>query len=150
MELFVRKAVSDVVDGATEHIEPEESDWDWSKSPDTNPDIKDVNLVAKESEASMFLAEIDKLVTRGFGPPQILILMTKMEKLRPGEQWFVEFNVKAFDRGTPLNLFIQRLDYEHIGFIVQSDSALSFEIGNLASQYDQSDKKVLPPATGLN
>jgi len=148
--IFIDKAADDIADATREHIEPEEGDWDWSKSPDANPDVQEVNLVAKEAKVSLFLAEVEKLVTRGFGSPQILVLMTKIDKLSPGQHWFVEFNVKAFDRGSPLNLFVQRLDFEHVGFIIQSDSALSFEIANLASEYDQSDKEVSPPATGLN
>lgn len=149
LELFVGKAVEEIVDGAREHIEPEESDWDWSKSADANPDLKEISLVIRDIDASLFLGEIESLVTRGFDSAQIIVLMRQIEKLNPGEHTFVEFYIKAFERGTQLKIVAQRLDAEHLGFIFWTDSALSFEIAQLQPKFDQADKEVVVPP-GLN
>ena len=146
--LFVEKAVESAIDG--EHVEPEESDWDWSKSPDANVDEQEVTLVTKESDVSLFLGELSDLITRGFDSPQVSVLINKIGKMSAGEHWYVEFHIKAFDRGTPLKIIAQRLDHEHVGFIIVTDSALSFEIANRAPKYDQSGKSVEPPQHGLN
>lgn len=147
--LFVERTVDKMIDGQNEHIEPEEGDWDESESPDASQDLENLVAVIKESDAALFFGDISKFVQRGFGPPQITVLLNKLSRIPVGEKWFVEYNVKAFGRGTPLQVATQQLDGENIGVIVWTEPVLAFEIGGLIPDYEQSRENSIPNQ-GLN
>ncbi len=142
--LFARR-----VNRATRPTDPDESDWDWTKSSESNPDIKCLSVIIRSSDASLFFGEIAGFVERGFGSPQIAVILNKLRMLSEGERWYVEYYVRAFGRGTPLQIASQKMDDERVGLIIWSDSALSFEIGALMPRYEQSGEAAVA-SLGLN
>ena len=150
LSIFVEKAVDKVIDSTAPHVEPEESDWDWTKAPDANPDLKDLSVIVNEANVSLFFGEVSKFIDRGFGKFQIEAIVTKLQHLAEDERHYVEYHVKAFDRGTPLQILTQKLGAEKIGIMVWSDSALSFEIGSLISRFDESENNNAVLLMGLN
>ncbi len=138
MAFIVEKVLGRAVDKAVsgEHVEPDESDWDWSKSEDASPDLNQISAEILEADASLFFGEIVPHIERGFDIPQIGLLLNQISRLADGEYRISEFHVRAFGRGTALNVGVQRLSKERIGVLIESDSAVTFEAATSVAKYE--------------